>query len=165
MYSIISSDVKIGKGTKIWHFCNIYGCEIGDDTQIGSYTEIKRGAVIGNNCRIQSYVFISEGTRIGNNVFIGPRVIFLNDKYPTAEKARNSSWNLEAALVEDNVSIGGGAIILPRVKIKKNSMIGAGSVVTKDIPEYAVVYGNPARIVGDIREEKYSCNINPRFAK
>lgn len=153
--TIIRKDVKIGKKTNIWHFCNLYGCEIGKNTQIGCYCEIKDDAVIGDMCRFQSYVFVSEGTQIGDNVFVGPRVTFLNDKYPTAKKAINKSWKLDKVVVEDKVSIGGGVTILPGVKIGYRAFIGGGSVVTKDVPEFAVVCGNPARIVGNVNDEKY----------
>ena len=157
--SIIREDVIIGKNSKVWNFCNLYGCKIGENTQVGSYCEIKEGAEIGDNCRFQSYVFVPEGTKIGNYVFIGPRVTFLNDKYPTSKKAIEKRWNLEAAVVEDRVSIGGGVTILPGVRIGKGSMIGAGSVVTKDVPEYKIIYGNPAKIVGDVRDNKYKIFI------
>jgi acetyltransferase-like isoleucine patch superfamily enzyme len=154
-FTIIRDDVKIGKDSKVWHFCNLYGCKIGENTQVGSYTEIKEGAYVGNNCRIQARAFISEGTRIGNYVFIGPSVTFLNDKYPSARKAINKNWTLESVVVEDEVSIGGGVIIMPGVRIGRNSVIGAGSVVTKNIPEYSVVYGNPAKIMGNVKLERY----------
>ena len=154
-YSIIGENVKIGEGSKIWHFCNLYGCEIGKNTQIGSYCEIKKDAKIGDNCRLQARIFIPEGTQIGNNVFIGPGVIFLNDKYPNAKKAINGTWNLEEVVVEDDVSIGGGAIILPGVKIQRGAFIGAGSIITRNVPPYSVMYKNPAREMGKVNDEKY----------
>jgi len=154
-YSIIGKDVKIGRDSRVWHHCNLYGCKIGNNTQIGSYSEIKEGVIIGDNCRLQAFVFIPEGTRIGNNVFIGPNVTFLNDKYPTAKKAIKGDWNLEAVVVEDNVSIGGGCVILPGVRIEKDAFIGAGSVVTKDVKGNYIVCGNPAKQVGNIKDEKY----------
>jgi len=154
-YSNVRNDVKIGSGSKIWHFCNIYGCKIGKNTQIGSYSEIKDGASIGDDCRFQSYAFIPERTRIGNRVFIGPRVTFLNDKYPTAQKAINKTWTLESVVVDDDVSIGGNVTILPGVKIGRGAAIGAGSVVTKNVPKYTIVYGNPARVVGSVNDKKY----------
>lgn len=148
-------DVRIGDGSRVWHFCNLYECTIGRNTQVGSYCEIKQGAVVGDNCRFQSYIFIPEGTKIGNNVFIGPRVTFLNDKHPTSAKSINKTWSLEAAVVEDEVSIGGSVTILPGVRLGKGSIIGAGAVVTKNVPEYGVVAGVPARIIGDSRDERF----------
>ncbi len=154
--TLIGENVKIERGTKIWHYCNLYGCEIGKNSQVGSYSEIKQGAKIGDECRMQSYIFIPEGTKIGNRVFIGPRVTFLNDKYPSSAGAISGNWNLEAVVVEDDVSIGGGVTILPGVKIGKGSVIGAGSNVTKDVIKYSIVCGNPARIIGNTRDKKYS---------
>lgn len=150
-YSIVREDVEIGENSKIWHFCNLYGCKIGKNTQIGSYCEIKEKVTIGDNCRLQSYVFIPEEIKIGNNVFIGPHVIFLNDKYPTAEKTLAKTYKIDPIIVEDDVTIGGNATILPGVKIGRGAMVGAGSVVTKDVPPYAVVCGNPSRIIGNAR--------------
>ena len=156
LHSIVAEDVEIGEGSRIWHHCNLYGCKIGENTQIGSYTEIKQGAEIGDNCRFQSKIFVPEGTKIGDYVFIGPGVVFLNDKYPSAIGAMEDNWELEPVIVEDEVSIGGGVVILPGVKLGYKSLIGAGSVVTKDVPSYGVVQGNPARCSGDTRDEKYS---------
>lgn len=158
-FTLIKGDVIIGKDSRIWHFCNLYGCRIGENTQIGSYSEIKQDAEIGDNCRFQSYVFVPESTKIGNDVFVGPRVTFLNDKFPTAKKAVAKTWSLEAVVVEDEVTIGGGAIILPGVRIGCGAFIGAGSVVTKNVPSYAVVYGNPARLRGDVGENRYRDKI------
>ncbi len=157
--TVIRKDVEIGDNTDIWHFCNLYGCKIGKNNQIGSYCEVKEDAVIGDNCRFQSYVFVSEGTQIGDNVFVGPSVTFLNDKYPTVKKAINKSWRLNKVVVEDEVSIGGGVTILPGVKIGYRAFIGGGSVVTKDVPEYSIVCGNPARIIGSVKDEKYGALI------
>lgn len=154
-HSIVRDDVVIGKNSKIWHFCNLYGCKIGENTQIGSYCEIKEGVEIGDNCRLQSYIFISEKTKIGNNVFIGPKVNFMNDKYPTTKKTIEKTWILKPVVVEDDVSIGGNVTILPGIRIGKGSFIGAGSVVTKNVPPYAVVVGNPARVIGSVKDDKY----------
>lgn len=154
-HTLITPDVEIGEGSKVWHFCNLYGCKIGKNTQIGSYCEIKKEVVIGDNCRFQAHIFVPERTKIGNNVFVGPRVTFLNDKHPTAKKTIAGTYETNPVIIEDEVSIGGGAIILPGVKIGKNAIVGGGAVVTKDIPPYSVVIGNPARVVGDVRDKKY----------
>lgn len=141
----VRDDVQIGEGSRVWHFCNLYGCKIGRDTQVGSYCEIKEGATLGDECRLQSYVFIPEGTQIGNRVFIGPRVTFLNDKHPSVKKTIEKTWTLSPVTVEDEVSIGGNVTILPGVKIYRGAIIGAGSVVTKDVPSGETWLGNPAK--------------------
>ncbi len=147
--------VKLGEDSRVWHYCNLYECKIGKNTQIGSYSEIKTGAIIGDRCRFQSYVFIPEGTSLGNDVFIGPCVTFLNDFCPTAPKAIQKLWKLETVVVEDGVSIGGGVVILPGVRLGMNSRIGAGAVVTQDVPPQSVVYGSPAKVRGDITMKRY----------
>jgi acetyltransferase-like isoleucine patch superfamily enzyme len=144
-HSIIGEDVQILEDSKIWHYCNIYGCTIGRNTQIGSYSEIKSGVRVGDNCRFQSYVFVSEGTQIGNHVFLGPRVTILNDKYPSAIKAINKTWRLVPVILEDEVSIGGNVTILPGIRIGRGTMVGGGSVVTKNIPPGEIWFGNPAK--------------------
>ncbi len=151
----IVRDVKLGENVKIWSFCNLYECVIGNNTQIGSYSEIKKEAVIGNDCRFQSYVFVPEQTRIGNRVFVGPAVKFMNDMYPTAMKAIRGEWKCEPVIVEDDVTIGGGALIRPGVKIGRGAVIGMGAVVIKDVPADAIVVGNPAKILGYTTEGKY----------
>jgi len=136
-------DAIIGKGTKIWHpeLVNIYGCRIGDDCNIGSFVEIGPDVEIGNRCKIQSKVFIPKGVTIGDDVFIGPGVIFLNDKHPPSK----GEWLAVKTFVEDGVAIGGGALILPGIKLGKGCVIGAGAVVTKDVQPYMTVIGVPAR--------------------
>lgn len=138
--AVVSKNCELGFKVTIWNFCNLYDCTIGYSTSIGSYTEIGKGVKIGNECRIQARVFIPQGVRIGNKVFVGPGVIFTNDKRPSlgAEFVPNATY------VEDEVVIGAGAIILPKITIGKGAMIGAGAVVTKDVPPYTEVYGNPA---------------------
>jgi len=136
-----TKNCKIGKNTKIWHFTNLYGCEIGDNCMIGSFVEIGK-AKIGNNCRIEAHAFIPEGVTIEDNVFIGPHVCFTNDKYPKA----TGEWQLKKTLVKEGASIGANATILCGITIGKNSLIGAGSVVTKDVPDNTVVVGNPAKV-------------------
>lgn len=159
--SSIVKNSTIGSETKIWHYCNIYGTPeqqivVGENTQIGSYAEIKPGVNIGNNCRIQSSVFIPEGVIIGDFVFVGPKVVFTNDKYPSAVKTINKTWHLEATKVEEHATIGAHAVIGPGITVGKYAVIGMGSVVTKDVPAYAVVSGNPAKILGDLRDKKYA---------
>ncbi len=150
-FSIID-DVKLGKDVKIFGFVNLFGCEIGDNTKVGCFVEIKKGAKIGRNCKIEPFVFIPEGIRIGNGVFIGPRVCFTNDKYPAAVNPDGTlksecDWKCLETVVEDNVSIGAGAVILPGIRIGEKSLIGAGAVVTKDVPPNSKIVGNPARVV------------------
>jgi len=132
---------KIGKNTKIWHFVNLYDCEIGDNCVIGSFVEIGK-AKIGNNCKIEAHAFIPEGVTIEDDVFIGPHVCFTNDKYPKAKE----KWKLKNTLVKKGASIGANATIICGITIGKNSLVGAGSVVTKDVPDDVMVFGNPATI-------------------
>jgi len=137
---------EIGRNTQIWHtnLVNIYGCTIGEACSIGSFVEIGKEVVIGDRCRIGSFSFIPEGVMIGKDVFIGPRVTFLNDKHPPSK----GKWRNEAkTLVEDEVSIGGGAIILPHIILGFGCRIGAGAVVTKDVAPGVTVVGNPAKIL------------------
>ena len=133
---------KWPKGTKVWYYCNIYpGAKIGKNVNIGSYCEIRDQTEIGDGTRLQAFVFIPEKVKIGKNCFIGPHVVFTNDKYPPSSK---KSW--QKTIVEDNVAIGANCTIICGVKIGKGALIGAGSVVTEDIPPAVVVYGVPARI-------------------
>lgn len=155
-FSVIAEDVQIGRGTRVWHYCNLYGCTIGMNTQIGSYSEIKKGAYVGDDCRFQSYVFVPECTVIRDGVFVGPRVTFLNDKYPNARKAIDGTWTLTPCYVDAGSTIGGGATILPGIRIGRNALIGAGAVVTKDVPDYAVVAGVPAKRIGNVKDKKFS---------
>jgi acetyltransferase-like isoleucine patch superfamily enzyme len=137
-------DCKIGKNTKVWNFVNLYGCEIGDDCMIGTFVEIQDEVKIGNKCRIQSHTFICSKVTIMDNVFVGHGVVFTNDKFPV--ELDRSKWL--PTKVEEGVMIGSNATILP-VTIGKNSIVGAGSVVTKDVPPNSVVVGNPARVIGN----------------
>lgn len=142
-FSIIK-DAEIGEGTVIHDQVNLYKCKIGKNCKIDAYVYIEEGVKIGDNCKIRPFVFIPTGVTIGDNVFIGPNVTFTNDKYP---KARGE-WKLLPIKVNAGASIGGNSIILPGVTVGKNALVGAGSVVTKDVPDTAIVAGNPARILG-----------------
>lgn len=135
--------IEIGNDSRIYDQVNLYRCRIGRNCKIDAFVYIEEGVEIGDNCKIRAYTFIPKGVKIGNNVFIGPRVTFTNDKYPRI----NQEWRLLESIVEDYASIGAGAIILPGVRIGRGSMIGAGAVVTKDVPKDAVVVGNPARVI------------------
>ncbi len=145
-------DVKLGKDVIIRDFVNIYGCEIGDVTRVGTFVEIQKGVVIGNNCKIQSHTFICEGVTIEDGCFIGHGVMFTNDRYPRAVNPDGSlqteaDWKMEKTLVKKGASIGSGAVIMPGVTIGEGAMVGGGAVVTKDVPPGATVVGNPARVV------------------
>ncbi len=145
-------NVTVGENVKIFNFVNAYGCSIGDNSKVGSFVEIQKGATIGNNCKISSHSFICEGVHIGDNVFIGHNVTFINDKFPRAANDDGSlqtedDWTCVDTHIEDGASIGSSATILCGIKIGKKAIVGAGSVVTKDVPEKAIVAGNPARII------------------
>ena len=142
-FSIIK-DAEIGEGTEIHDQVNIYKCKIGKNCKIDAYVYIEDGVKIGDNCKIRPFVFIPTGVTIEDNVFIGPNVTFTNDKYP---KVRGE-WKLLPIKVKVGTSIGGNSVILPGVTIGKNALVGAGSVVAKDVPDNAVVAGNPAQIIG-----------------
>lgn len=149
---VIAADVKLGKDVKIFGFVNLYGCRIGDRTKIGTFVEIQKGATIGRSCKISSHTFICEGVRIQDNVFVGHHVIFINDKYPQAtnekgELQTEADWTVQPILVKRGASIGSGAVIMSNVTIGERTIVGAGSVVTRDVPDHAVVAGNPARIL------------------
>ena len=151
-YCVIAPDVKIGREVSIYNFVNLYGCEIGDGTRIGSFVEIQKGASVGRNCKISSHTFICEGVTIEDEVFIGHGVQFINDKYPRATTEdgalqTESDWRVEPTRVERGASVGTGATILGNVRIGARAIVGAGSVVTKDVPAGATVAGNPARLI------------------
>jgi len=148
----IIKDVKLGKDVRIFGFVNLYGCEIGDGTKIGTFVEIQKNAKIGRNCKISTHTFICEGVTIEDNVFVGHNVTFINDKYPRATNPdgtmqTEADWKVVPTLVKKGASIGSSATILCGVTIGKNAIIGAGSVVTKDVPDNTVVAGVPARIL------------------
>jgi len=146
----IAPDVKLGKDVKIYDFVNLYGCEIGDNTKIGTFVEIQKGVKIGQNCKVSSHTFICEGVTIEDNVFVGHSVTFINDKYPRATTESGNlqteeDWKVEPILVKRGASIGSSATILSNVTIGENAIIGAGSVVTKDVQPNTIVAGNPAK--------------------
>ena len=148
----IAPDVQLGKGVQIYSFVNLYGCEIGDDSKIGTFVEIQKGARIGKRVKVSSHTFICEGVTIEDEVFIGHNVTFINDKYPRATIEDGSlqteaDWPLVPTLVKRRASIGSSATILCGVTVGENAIVGAGSVVTQDVPDNAVVAGNPARLL------------------
>jgi len=148
----IAPDVKLGKNVRIYDFTNLYGCEIGDDVKIGTFVEIQKGSKIGNRCKVSSHTFICEGVTLEDDVFVGHNVTFINDRYPRATNGdgklqTEADWSCVGTLVKRGASIGSGATLLCGVTVGENAMVGAGSVVTKNVPAGAVVAGNPARIV------------------
>jgi acetyltransferase-like isoleucine patch superfamily enzyme len=149
-YCSIAPDVKLGKGVKLSKFINMYGCEIGDDTKIGAFVEIQKNASVGRRCKISSHTFICEGVTIEDNVFIGHGVMFINDSYPRAtangQLQTEADWKVERTVIKKGASIGTGSTILSNITIGENAIIGAGSVVTKDVPANTIVAGNPARV-------------------
>ena len=151
LYQLIAPDVKVGKGTKIYSFANLYGCEIGDDSKIGTFVEIQKGAKVGNRCKVSSHTFICEGVILEDEVFVGHGVTFINDLYPRATNEggglqTEADWKCVPTRVGKRASIGSGATILGGITIGAGALVGAGSVVTKNVPAHAVVAGNPARV-------------------
>jgi len=142
----VADDVKLGRGVVIFEFVNLYGCDIGDETRIGTFVEIQRDATIGRRVRVQSHTFICSGVRIEDDVFIGHNVTFINDRRPSAEGARTGRWTLEPTTVKAGASIGSGAVIMCGVTIGEGARVGAGAVVTRDVPAGATVVGVPAEV-------------------
>jgi len=158
-YCVIAPDVKLGKNVKIFSFVNLYGCEIGDNTKLGTFVEVQKKAFIGRNCKISSHTFICEGVHIEDNVFIGHNVTFINDLYPRATASEgklqtDEDWEVVPTFVKKGASIGSSATILAGVTIGEKAIVGAGAVVTKDVPPYSVVAGNPARILRKVRDNR-----------
>ena len=164
-YVCIAPDVKLGKDVKLAKFINLYGCEVGDETKIGAFVEIQKNARVGRRCKISSHTFICEGVTIEDHVFIGHGVMFINDSYPratteTGELQTAADWKVEQTIVKKGASIGTGVTVLANVTIGERAIVGAGSVVTRDVPPDTIVIGNPARVlraVGDAtggRDEK-----------
>jgi acetyltransferase-like isoleucine patch superfamily enzyme len=155
----IAPDVKLGKRVRIYGFTNLYGCEIGDDVKIGTFVEIQKGAKIGSRCKISSHTFICEGVTMEDEVFIGHNVTFINDLSPRATDAEGrlqteSDWKCIPTLVKKGASIGSSATLLCGITVGEYAIVGAGSVVTRDVPPYAVVVGNPAKVLKMLPKQK-----------
>jgi len=158
-YLAVSADVKFGENVRLAKFINLYGCIIGDNTKVGAFVEVQKNARIGKNCKISSHTFICEGVIVEDNVFIGHNVTFINDLYPKAttpggELQTEEDWACGVTLVKHGASIGSSSTLLCGVTVGEHSIIGAGSVVTKDVPPFCIVAGNPARILRKINKEK-----------
>jgi acetyltransferase-like isoleucine patch superfamily enzyme len=156
-YNCIADDVKLGAGVRLSNFINLYGCEIGDETKIGAFVEIQKNVMVGKCCKISSHSFICEGVVIEDNVFIGHGVTFINDSYPRATTVEGnlqteSDWTVERTVIKKGASIGSGATILSNTNVGENAVVGAGSVVTKDVPPNAIVAGNPAKVLRYIEQ-------------
>jgi acetyltransferase-like isoleucine patch superfamily enzyme len=157
-YVCIAPDVKLGKDVKLSKFINLYGCEVGDNTKIGAFVEVQKNATIGKNCKISSHTFVCEGVTIEDDAFIGHSVTFINDSYPRSttgngQMQTEADWKVERTVVKKGASIGSGSTILANVVIGEKAIVGAGSVVTKDVPPNAIVAGNPAKVLRYITEE------------
>jgi acetyltransferase-like isoleucine patch superfamily enzyme len=149
---LIADNVKLGKNVKIYAFTNLYGCELGDDVKVGTFVEIQKGARIGNRCKISSHSFLCEGVVLEEEVFIGHGVMFTNDRLPRATAAdgklqTDADWHCESTIIKKGASIGSGATLLCGITVGERAIVGAGSVVTKDVPKNAVVAGNPAKVL------------------
>ena len=156
-YVCIAPDVKLGRDVKLSKFINLYGCEVGDESKIGAFVEIQKNASVGKRCKISSHTFICEGVTIEDNVFIGHGVTFINDSYPRATTGEGAlqteaDWVVERTVVKKGSSIGSGSTILSKVTIGENAIVGAGSVVTKDVPPNSIVAGNPAKVLRYIEQ-------------
>ncbi len=157
---MISNDVRLGEGVVVHHpeLVNLYGCSVGTESRIGTFVEIQRGATIGERCKISSHSFICEGVCIEDGVFVGHGVVFINDAYPGAVNSSgqlqtDDDWSVVPTRVKRQASIGSNATILCGITIGENALVGAGAVVTRDVPDYAIVAGVPAKVIGDIRHK------------
>ena len=158
-YQQIAPDVKLGKGVRLYGFINLYGCEIGDEVKVGTFVEIQKGARIGHRCKISSHSFICEGVILEDEVFIGHNVTFINDRFPRATTGdgrpqTEADWKCVPTLVKRGASIGSSATLLCGITVGEYAIVGAGSVVTKDVPPYSVVVGNPAKVLKMLPERK-----------
>ena len=157
----IAADVVLGPDVKIFHpeLVNLYGCSIGAQTKIGSFVEIQKGAHVGSRCKVSSHSFICEGVEIGDEVFIGHGVMFTNDVYPAATNPdgalqSDADWKVIPTRVKKGASIGSNATLIAGISIGENALVGAGAVVTHDVPDFAIVAGVPARVIGDVRKKR-----------
>jgi acetyltransferase-like isoleucine patch superfamily enzyme len=150
-YVSIAPDVKLGQDVKLSKFVNLYGCEVGDESKIGAFVEIQKNATVGKRCKISSHTFICEGVTIEDNVFIGHGVMFINDMFPRAttggQLQTEADWKVERTVIKKGASLGTGVTVLANVTVGENAIVGAGSVVTKDVPANSIVVGNPAKLV------------------
>ena len=165
-YVCVAPDVKLGHDVRLSKFINLYGCEIGDESKIGAFVEIQKNARVGRRCKISSHTFICEGVTIEDGVFVGHGVTFINDAYPRAttpagELQTEQDWKVEPTLVQRGASIGSGATILANLVIGENAIVGAGSVVTRDVPANAIVAGNPARVLRYVATEPVATESRP----
>jgi UDP-2-acetamido-3-amino-2,3-dideoxy-glucuronate N-acetyltransferase len=157
----VAADVRLGRDVKLSRFVNLYGCEIGDQTKIGAFVEVQKNAVVGRRCKISSHSFICEGVTIEDHVFIGHGVMFINDRFPRATTAdgalqTDADWSVERTVVKSGASIGSGATILGNVTIGERAIVGAGAVVTRDVPADTIVAGNPARVLRSLSQPRGS---------
>lgn len=167
-FNCIADDVKLGENVRLSKFINLYGCEIGDETKIGAFVEVQKNARIGRRCKISSHTFVCEGVTIEDDVFIGHGVMFTNDTYPRATSPdgklqTEADWKVEKIIVKRGASIGTGATILPNTSIGENAIVGAGSVVTKNVPAHAVVAGNPAKVLRYLDVPQHDKVLNARI--
>ena len=154
-YACVAPDVRLGTRVRLSAFVNLYGCEVGDDTRIGAFVEVQRGARIGRRCKISSHTFICTGVSIEDEVFVGHGVVFINDRKPRAANSDgapkgDSDWHMEETIVRRTASIGSGAVIMCGVEIGEGAMVGAGALVVRDVPAHSVVAGHPARVRGQL---------------
>ena len=166
-WNCVTDDVKLGANVRLSKFINLYGCRIGDDTKIGAFVEIQKNATIGRRCKISSHTFICEGVVIEDNVFIGHGVMFTNDAYPRAttpdgDLQTEADWNVKPTVIRRGASIGSGATILCNLSVGENAIVGAGSVVTRDVPPNVIVAGNPARILRAIQPNPEVQDVHAR---
>ena len=163
-YNSVAADVKLGGNVRLSKYVNLYGCEIGDETRIGAFVEIQKNARVGKRCKISSHTFICEGVEIGDNVLIGHGVMFINDSYPRATNAQGepqteADWKVEPTVVRAGASVGSGSTLLSNINVGENAIVGAGSVVTKDVPPNTIVAGNPARVLRSIEASLENPNV------